>query len=328
MNREVGPIINARHMVSADAWSQLAKSLGVEEPALRAVAEVESAGSGFLADRDLPKILFEGHAFHRLTGGRFDAHKDISYPKWDKTKYKGPVGRMVAPGKSGGARPRGRASIGQLGDVPVDGVQLRAVRLPRRGSLRRGSPPGRGRTSESTLPLHRQAPFLEALRTKDWARLRTRLQRRGLCEERYDKKMAKAYARWSKSPQPAKAGKSASADAGPHPLPTRYVGRSRSRPSRSKRRRNRKVRNVRPDPMDLRDWVYHPSIVDRATRSPFAVDPRPIKYRRDTNACTGFALATVIEYLLDRAATGPSNRFPATCSTAWRAATTSGRKRR
>jgi hypothetical protein len=30
-------------------------------------------------------------------------------------------------------------------------------------------------------------------------------------------------------------------------------------------------------------------------------DPKPTKQQRDTNACTGFALATVIEYLLDRA---------------------------
>jgi hypothetical protein len=29
-------------------------------------------------------------------------------------------------------------------------------------------------------------------------------------------------------------------------------------------------------------------------------DPRLTKYQRDTNACTGFALSTTIEYLLDR----------------------------
>src|SRR6185503_15448815 len=56
---------------------------------LRAVAEVESSGEGFLAPpSDRPKILFEGHAFHRLTGGRYSGeHPDISYPQWSRRKY-------------------------------------------------------------------------------------------------------------------------------------------------------------------------------------------------------------------------------------------------
>jgi hypothetical protein len=70
-------------------WAPLAQSLDIEPAALRAVAAVESAGDGFLpAPSELPKILFEGHAFHRLTQGRFDAkHPTLSYPKWTKQFY-------------------------------------------------------------------------------------------------------------------------------------------------------------------------------------------------------------------------------------------------
>src|SRR3546814_18731973 len=52
---------------------------------------VESSGSGFLKPPSVkPKVLFEGHAFHRLTGGRFDAsHPGLSYPRWDRKKYSG-----------------------------------------------------------------------------------------------------------------------------------------------------------------------------------------------------------------------------------------------
>jgi hypothetical protein len=51
-----------------ETWAPLAQSLNVSVAALRAVAAVESAGDGFLvAPPELPKILFEGHAFHRLT---------------------------------------------------------------------------------------------------------------------------------------------------------------------------------------------------------------------------------------------------------------------
>jgi hypothetical protein len=65
-----------------DSWAALAASLDVEVATLRAVAAVEAAGSGFLPDDPTrPKILFEGHAFHRLTGGRFgNARPDLSYP--------------------------------------------------------------------------------------------------------------------------------------------------------------------------------------------------------------------------------------------------------
>src|SRR4029079_17376828 len=75
--------------ITDTAWRALSLHLGVDEPTLKAVADVESAGNGFLAPpSELPKVLFEGHAFHRLTQGRFSAgHPDLSYPKWTKAHY-------------------------------------------------------------------------------------------------------------------------------------------------------------------------------------------------------------------------------------------------
>jgi hypothetical protein len=59
-----------------------AARLGVDVPSVKAVAQVESAGSGFLSDKR-PRILFESHQFHCLTQGRFDAsHHNISTPEW------------------------------------------------------------------------------------------------------------------------------------------------------------------------------------------------------------------------------------------------------
>lgn len=58
-----------------------AAQLGCQVAAVRAVIEVESRG-GFLPDKR-PKILFERHYFHRLTGGQFStSHPDISNPVW------------------------------------------------------------------------------------------------------------------------------------------------------------------------------------------------------------------------------------------------------
>ena len=47
-----------------------ANLLACEVEAIKAVAEVESPGSGFNTD-GRPKILFERHYFHRLTNGKF-----------------------------------------------------------------------------------------------------------------------------------------------------------------------------------------------------------------------------------------------------------------
>lgn len=55
-----------------DSVERAAALLGVDRYVLLAIAEVETSGCGFLADRR-PQILFERHIFHRLTGGRFDA---------------------------------------------------------------------------------------------------------------------------------------------------------------------------------------------------------------------------------------------------------------
>src|SRR5688572_29863395 len=75
--------------VSAEAWTSLARALDVEEAALKAVATVEAAGTGFLpGEPQRPKILFEAHAFHRLTGGRFAAQApNLSNATWDRSKY-------------------------------------------------------------------------------------------------------------------------------------------------------------------------------------------------------------------------------------------------
>ena len=76
-------------MVDFAAEGTVLSSAGLEEAAaiagvglaeIWAVVSVETSGCGFLRDRR-PKLLFERHVFHRLTGGRFDADDpDVSQP--------------------------------------------------------------------------------------------------------------------------------------------------------------------------------------------------------------------------------------------------------
>lgn len=56
--------------ITVDALNTYAAMLGCTAKQLRAVASVESSGSGF-DTLGRPKILFERHLFHRLTNGRW-----------------------------------------------------------------------------------------------------------------------------------------------------------------------------------------------------------------------------------------------------------------
>jgi len=64
--------------LSDEDYANAAERLGCTVAAIKAVAQVESAGQGFFRD-GRPKILFERHIFHRLTRGIYSAaNPDIS----------------------------------------------------------------------------------------------------------------------------------------------------------------------------------------------------------------------------------------------------------
>src|SRR3984957_4166910 len=77
--------------LTAADFARAAKTLNVEIAAIRAVAEVEAAGAGFLPD-GRPAILYEAHIFHKHTKGAHAAAKDrrgvsLSSPRWNRSLY-------------------------------------------------------------------------------------------------------------------------------------------------------------------------------------------------------------------------------------------------
>ena len=85
----------AVRVLSEPHFQAAATRLSVPIAAVRAFAEVESAGTGFIAD-GRPTILYEPHIFHRETGGKFAHARDtkgvpLSVPRRDSSLY-GPAG--------------------------------------------------------------------------------------------------------------------------------------------------------------------------------------------------------------------------------------------
>lgn len=76
-------------MFTEQDYRLAAARLGVDVPAIKAVADVESNGVTHWAGGQVP-ILFEAHWFSKLTGGRFDAsHPGISSRAWNRALYIG-----------------------------------------------------------------------------------------------------------------------------------------------------------------------------------------------------------------------------------------------
>lgn len=64
-----------------------AQRIGCDVAAVMAVAAVESKGGGFDPE-GFPKTLFEGHWFYKLTKGKFaKSHPTLCFPTWTKQHY-------------------------------------------------------------------------------------------------------------------------------------------------------------------------------------------------------------------------------------------------
>ena len=86
-------------MISEQQFTDSATALRIEVAAIKAVAEVESSGEGFLPDGK-PKILFEPHIFWKQLRAKgidpnlfIEENPDILYPTWKPGAY-GPVSKQ------------------------------------------------------------------------------------------------------------------------------------------------------------------------------------------------------------------------------------------
>jgi len=88
-SRPIPNFVGSGAGIGEDDFQRAADALECDVAAVKAVSDVESAGSGRLPD-NRPKILFEAHHFSRRTGRVFDgSHPDISAPRWDRSLSNG-----------------------------------------------------------------------------------------------------------------------------------------------------------------------------------------------------------------------------------------------
>jgi hypothetical protein len=183
-------------------FARAAKALDVEEAAVRAVAEVEAAGQGFLPD-GRPAILYEAHVFHAETKGAHTAAKDrrgvlLSTGKWDRSLYGAPGARQheryedarkLNPDAANKACSWGLFQI--LGqnhkDCGFDTSQDFVDAMWTGGA---------GAQLDAFVAFVKANKLDVPLRARDWAAFARGYNGPSYAVNKYDTKMASAYARW------------------------------------------------------------------------------------------------------------------------------------
>jgi hypothetical protein len=187
-----------------DDYARAAKALNVEVAAIKAVAEVESAGSGFLPD-GRPAILYEAHIFHQHSKGAHAGAKDrrgvaLSSPSWNRALY-GATG-AAQHNRYEDARALNADAANKAcswGMFQILGANHKACGFDTSQEFVDAMWTGGASAHLDAFVKFIQANKLDgALRAKNWAAFAKGYNGPAYAQNAYDKKMAAAYARWSK----------------------------------------------------------------------------------------------------------------------------------
>lgn len=183
-------------------FARAAKELNVEVAAIRAVAEVEAAGAGFIAD-GRPAILYEAHIFHKHTKGAHSNARDrrgvaLSSAKWNKSLY-GATGtnqhNRYEDARKLDADAANKAC--SWGTFQILGENHQACGFDSSQEFVDAMWTGGAAAHLDAFVAFIKANKLDtALRNKRWATFARGYNGPAYAENAYDQKMANAYARW------------------------------------------------------------------------------------------------------------------------------------
>ncbi len=188
----------SRALTDSD-YQEAARDLDVEPAVLRAVTAIEARGRGFIDGGDLPIILFEGHHFHRLTGGRYDKEfSGISYPKWDRSKYKGGRGeydRLRQAIKVHDSKPEPALMATSWGMYQIMGFNHAKVGYGSVVDFVNAMAESEAAQLRAFVAFIRAAGLADELRKRDWAAFAKAYNGPVYRANKYDAKLAAAFAR-------------------------------------------------------------------------------------------------------------------------------------
>lgn len=183
-------------MITDCDYKIAAALLDVDVATIKAVAEVESAGGGFLANGQ-PKILFEGHWFHKLTGGKYTnpENANISYPNWKTSYYnENQHARLAKAVKLDRTAALKSASWGKF---QIMGFNFEKAGFENLQSFINAMYKDEGAHLMAFVNFVKSEGLDKYLKKKDWAAFARRYNGSGYAKNMYDVKLAKAYKKYS-----------------------------------------------------------------------------------------------------------------------------------
>lgn len=190
-------IVRPTRRLSDQDFRSVAQSIGCSVAAVRAVVDVEAAGSGFLSD-GRPKILFEAHWFSDFTYRRFDySNDDISSPVWNRNLYVGGAGewdrlyRAVRLGREAAFK----STSWGLGQIM--GFNYQAAGYANVEAFVLDMHDSEGKQLAAMFNFIKSNRLDRFLINQDWAGFALRYNGESYRANRYDEKLAQAFDRWS-----------------------------------------------------------------------------------------------------------------------------------
>ena len=192
--------LTSKFLSEADIKS-VAKDLGVEPAVVKAVREVEAGGSGFRGQRC--KILFEGHEFWRQLkkGGvnpkTFQAgNENILYPKWTKAirkYYK--EDQYARLDKAKKINSDAAVSSASWGLFQIMGYHWKDLGYQSANDFVKRMEKSEGEHLKAFARFVKKNNLVKHLKNKDWAKFARGYNGPGFKKNKYDEKLARAYAR-------------------------------------------------------------------------------------------------------------------------------------
>jgi hypothetical protein len=184
---------------SAD-FARLAAAHGIEEAKIRAVNEVEAAGSGFYASGAV-KCLYEPHIAWKMTSGKVRdalAAEGLAYANWKAGAYPSTsFARIDRCTQIAGAEIAALSTSWGLGQIM--GFNHEACGFDSAVAMVKDFAEGEANQLEGMIRFIKANPAMfAALQRGDWAGFAYRYNGSGYAANKYDTKLAAAYARHKK----------------------------------------------------------------------------------------------------------------------------------
>jgi len=193
------------NLLTESDFKEAAELLGCDIAAIKAVAEVESSGNGFLSDGRL-KILFEGHQFHKFTKGAYaKSYPTICYKDWTKQYYsKGPnadvrgAGELARLGQALALDRESALKSASYGKFQIMGFNYGSCDFKNVEDFYAAMQASEGAQLKAFCSFIKANNLDGHLRKHRWASFARGYNGPGYAKNQYDKKLAAAHAKYSK----------------------------------------------------------------------------------------------------------------------------------